>query len=209
MPTVEIVVIQLDVAVAGKGVVNESNFEAFLSALPNLQALMVVDNFFINWSSIKPCHRLSTLAIRSATSRGDQTGTLKAIMGILSGCKYLKVVMIKLAGTVDGHALDFKPLPKSLNDVLIWAEDFPHLTLEKIWSGVAAAASVKSLFLYNRNEGKMFVHRNIWSEKVTEGTCIPTRFYRYAMDKWPQFIGVFWRHTLTLSPDYTSPAQRM
>ncbi len=107
---------------------------------------MVVDNFLINWSSIKqlPCHRLSTLVICSATSRGNQTGTLKAIMGLICGCKYWKVVIIKLVGTVDGHTLDFKPPPKSVNDVLIWAEDFSHLTLEKILSGVAAGRMVVS-----------------------------------------------------------------
>ncbi len=207
LPSVEEVVIQSDVAVANKGVANESKFEAFLSALPNLQTLIVCDNFLINWSSIQqlPCRRLSTLVIRSASSRGDQTDTMKAIMELVSGCKYLKVVLIKLAGCVDSHSLNFKSFPKSLNDVFIWAEDFPHLTLER---AATAAASVKSLFLYNRSEGKMFVHRNVWGEKVIEDTCIPTRFYRYAMDKWPQFFGVFWRHLLTLSSNYALTVQK-
>ncbi len=134
---------------------------------------------------------------------------MKVIMGLLSGCKYLKVVMIKLAGTVDGHALDFASLPKSLHDVLIWAEDFSYLTLEKISSAAAAAAFMKSLFLYSRSEGKMIVYRNSLGKKVTEDTCIPTRFYRYVMDKWPQFYGVFWRHLLTVSSNYALTVQRL
>ncbi len=213
LPSVLELVIQSDVCMVGladgEREKMSKNFVQLLTAFPSINTLVIEENFLLNWTAVGklPCQSVATLVISSGAAKGgDHTATLRAILNSTGRLCRLRCLIVKLSGSVNYHELWLTSFRTSVQHLLIWAEDFVNLTSEEVCSAFTQAVRLQCLFLFNRRAGKTLVHDS-YLDAPLEENCKPTKFFRQAMARWPQYYGTFWRHLFAIASDYVITAQ--